>query len=82
MTVAKLRGARERKRLALGKCEGRKSHSELRPELVLEAKRVRRASPLNGKRRSQDQPRARQYGLSQCPWDIIFSIRGASHVGR
>jgi DNA invertase Pin-like site-specific DNA recombinase len=52
MTVAKLRGARERKRRELGKCEGRKSHAELRPEVVLEAKRLRRASPLNGKRRS------------------------------
>jgi hypothetical protein len=34
MTVAKLRGARERKRREVGKCEGRKSHAELRPELV------------------------------------------------
>jgi hypothetical protein len=32
--------------------EGRKSHAEARPEVVLEAKRLRRASPLNGKRRS------------------------------
>ncbi|MFZ0854612.1 MAG: recombinase family protein [Hyphomicrobiaceae bacterium] len=52
MTVAKLRGARERKRRELGKCEGRKSHVELRPEVVREAKRLRRASPLNGDRRS------------------------------
>ena len=28
MTVAKLRGARERKRRDVGKCEGRKSHAE------------------------------------------------------
>jgi hypothetical protein len=27
MTVAKLRGARERKRREAGKCEGRKSHA-------------------------------------------------------
>jgi DNA invertase Pin-like site-specific DNA recombinase len=52
MTVAKLRGARDRKRRDQGKCEGRKSHLELRPEVVREAKRLRRASPLNGKRRS------------------------------
>jgi hypothetical protein len=52
MTVAKLRGARERKRRELGKCEGRKTHAEKRPKVVLEAKRLRRASPLNGKRRS------------------------------
>ena len=39
MTVAKLRGARERKRRERGKCEGRKSHAEARPEVVREAKR-------------------------------------------
>jgi DNA invertase Pin-like site-specific DNA recombinase len=50
ITVAKLRGARQRKRRQLGKCEGRKSHAEARPAVVLEAKRLRRASPLNGKR--------------------------------
>ena len=32
MTVAKLRGARERKRRDEGKCEGRKSHAERNPE--------------------------------------------------
>jgi DNA invertase Pin-like site-specific DNA recombinase len=32
--VAKLRGARERKRREAGKCEGRKSHAERNPELV------------------------------------------------
>ena len=31
MTVAKLRGARERKRRDTGKCEGRKSHAEFNP---------------------------------------------------
>nr|WP_295378013.1 recombinase family protein [Pseudoxanthomonas sp.] len=39
--VAKLRGARERKRALLGKCEGRKSHIELRPEAVRLAKELR-----------------------------------------
>jgi hypothetical protein len=34
MTVAKLRGARERKRRDTGKCEGTKSHAERNPELV------------------------------------------------
>jgi hypothetical protein len=34
MTVAKLRGARERKRREAGKCEGRKSHAQRNPELV------------------------------------------------
>ena len=32
--VAKLKAARERKRLATGKCEGRKSHAEMSPEMV------------------------------------------------
>jgi hypothetical protein len=50
MTVAELRGARERKRRDMGKCEGRKSHVELRPDVVREAKCLHRASPLNGER--------------------------------
>jgi hypothetical protein len=45
--VAPVRIRRQR-----GKCEGRKSHAELRPEVVREAKRLHRASPLNGERRS------------------------------
>ena len=50
--VHKLRHARERKRQEGGKCEGRKSHRELRPEVVAECKRLRRASPTTGERRS------------------------------
>jgi DNA invertase Pin-like site-specific DNA recombinase len=34
MTVAKLKGARDRKRRISGKCEGRKSYAERDPELV------------------------------------------------
>jgi len=45
MTVAKLRGARERKRREAGKCEGRKSHAERNPELVALAKRLHRQKP-------------------------------------
>jgi len=37
MTVAKLRGARGRKRKANGKCEGRKSLAEMYPGVVREA---------------------------------------------
>lgn len=48
--VAKLRAARERKRKAAGKCEGRKSWAELRPDLVQEAKRLRRKLPKGGQR--------------------------------
>lgn len=61
MTVAKLRGARERMRKTgkyktadgkRGKCEGRKALHETAPEAVLMAKRLRRANPLNGGRMS------------------------------
>ena len=49
--VKKLKAARDRKR-ANGKVEGRKSHLEARPEVVAEAKRLHRASPKTGERRS------------------------------
>jgi DNA invertase Pin-like site-specific DNA recombinase len=52
--VAKLRGARERKRVATGKCEGRKSHAEQNPALVLEATRLRRKLPKGGRRSLRD----------------------------
>jgi DNA invertase Pin-like site-specific DNA recombinase len=52
--VAKLKAARERKRLANGKCEGRKSHAELNPGLVHEAKRLRRRSPKGHQRSLRD----------------------------
>lgn len=50
--VGKLKHGRDRKRQAAGKCEGRKGHAELRPDVVAEAKRLRRASPKTGERRS------------------------------
>jgi DNA invertase Pin-like site-specific DNA recombinase len=52
MTVAKLRGARERQRRTKGKCEGRKSLAEMYPGVVKEAKRLARANPKTGERRS------------------------------
>jgi DNA invertase Pin-like site-specific DNA recombinase len=51
--VAKLRVARERKRTASGKCEGRK-RAEINPELVREAKRLRRRSPKGHQRSLRD----------------------------
>jgi DNA invertase Pin-like site-specific DNA recombinase len=62
MVVSKLKGARDRKRLALTKAakddrsirvkvEGRKSYSELNPDMVRLAKRLHRY-PINGRRRS------------------------------
>jgi DNA invertase Pin-like site-specific DNA recombinase len=47
ITVSNLRVARERKRASKGKCEGRKSHAEARPETVALAKQLR------GKRRTK-----------------------------
>jgi DNA invertase Pin-like site-specific DNA recombinase len=52
--VAKLKAARDRKRADRGKCEGRKSWAELKPELVAEAKRLRRRSPKGGQRSLRD----------------------------
>jgi DNA invertase Pin-like site-specific DNA recombinase len=49
-TVAKLKAARDRKRAATGKCGGRRSHMEARPEMVQFAKRLRRKRPKGGQR--------------------------------
>ena len=47
--VAKLKAPRERKRLTTGKCEGRKSHAEINPEMVQIVKGLRRrAGPVLG----------------------------------
>jgi DNA invertase Pin-like site-specific DNA recombinase len=46
--VAKLKAARDRKRKATGKCGGRKSHLEKRPEVVALAKSLRRKKPKGG----------------------------------
>lgn len=47
--VAKLRHARDRKRAATGRCEGRKA---VPAEVVIEARRLARKSPKTGKSRS------------------------------
>jgi DNA invertase Pin-like site-specific DNA recombinase len=52
--VSKLRAAREPKRQAVGKCEGRKNWAEVNPKLVLEAKRLRRRSPKGHQRSLRD----------------------------
>jgi DNA invertase Pin-like site-specific DNA recombinase len=51
MLVAKLRGARERKKAITGKCGGRQSHVERSPEAVRLAKKLARY-PTNGRKRS------------------------------
>ena len=45
MLVSKLRGARDRKRATGVKVEGRKSHAEIRPEVVELARKLRRKKP-------------------------------------
>ena len=52
MTVAKLRGARDRKRRQVGWCEGGSPLHVRYPEAVRLAKRLRRANPVTGQRRS------------------------------
>lgn len=53
ITVAKLKGARDRKSAELGKrIEGRKGYAETHPDLVREAKRLARKNPKTGKTRS------------------------------
>jgi DNA invertase Pin-like site-specific DNA recombinase len=43
--VAKLKAARDRKKVATGKCGGRKSYSEARPDTVALARQLRRELP-------------------------------------
>lgn len=50
--VAKLKAARVRKRKETGRCEGRKKAIELNPQLLSEARRLRRKNPVSGKRLS------------------------------
>jgi hypothetical protein len=53
MTIAKLKGAQDRKSVEAGRrIEGRKGLSITHPEAVALAKRLRRASPKTGERRS------------------------------
>ena len=52
MTVAKLKHGRDRVKALTGKCEGRKSHGEMNPTLIREAKRLARKNPKTGKVRS------------------------------
>jgi DNA invertase Pin-like site-specific DNA recombinase len=54
MLVAKLKGARDRKRRAGVKVEGRKSVAEQRPETVELARKLARARPKGGKRSLRD----------------------------
>lgn len=46
--VAKLASGRRRKKARVGKCEGRKAHAEIRPDVVALAKQLRRKKPKGG----------------------------------
>ena len=50
--VAKLKSARVRKRKETGRCEGRKPVTEIHPELLATARRLRRKNPHTGKHKS------------------------------
>ena len=52
MIVSKLRLARDRKRAATGKCEGRKSHAEANPNAVALARKLHRKNRETGRRLS------------------------------
>lgn len=52
MLVSKLRVARERKRAANGKCEGRKSHAERQGKVVALVHKLRRQNSRTGLKRS------------------------------
>jgi DNA invertase Pin-like site-specific DNA recombinase len=52
--IAKLKAARDRKRERDGKCGGRRSHIEARPEVVGLVKQLRRRKPKGGQRSLRD----------------------------
>jgi hypothetical protein len=52
MVEMKLRSARDRKRSANGKCEGRKSYAEKQPAVVALAQKLHRKDRTTGKRLS------------------------------
>jgi DNA invertase Pin-like site-specific DNA recombinase len=65
MLVAKLKGARDRKKRDTGKCGGRKSYEERNPEMVALAKKLARYT-INGRKRSLR--------------DIAAELEGSGHV--
>lgn len=68
MLVSRLRGARDRKRAASGKCGGRKSHVEAHPQTVAMAKQLRWVNKRMREKRSLR--------------DIATMLADAGHVSR
>src|SRR5215210_3494645 len=78
MVVAKLKGARDRKRRETGrKVEGRKSYAERDANLVRLAKRLHRY-PINGRRRSLRECLESPRG-SRAPCQLGEALRGRRH---
>jgi hypothetical protein len=70
MVVAKLR---ERKRATTGKkVEGRKSHAELRPEVVALVRQFRRRRPKGGQRSLRDMQRSLRHAAIST--SVVVSI--------
>jgi DNA invertase Pin-like site-specific DNA recombinase len=77
MIIAKLRGARERVRRTNGKCEGRKSYTEAKPELVALAKQLPRVAAAVAARHIG---RAIRQGLCNASRQTLFGKRRAIHA--
>jgi DNA invertase Pin-like site-specific DNA recombinase len=78
--VAKLKAARDRKKAETGKCGGRKSLAEINPQIVREARRLRRRSPRTGQRRSYAKISAELFSLGY--WTAKGNSFSASQVKR
>jgi len=67
-----MREAREQKRIATGKCEGRKSYDEAMPEIVREIKRLRQKrngkSGLTYKKIAEELNRQGFTTMTKKPW--------------
>ena len=73
--VAKLAAARKRKRVATGKCEGRKSHAETNPQAVALAKALSRKRPKGGQL-SLRSPRSSARGAARELARLVHGVDG------
>jgi hypothetical protein len=66
--VAKVAASHKRRREASGKCEGRKTHAELRADAVVLARRLRRRKPKMSLRATSGELAAREYVNERRPF--------------